>query len=270
MHHSLDTRLALAAALPIMGTAATAIAADPPAVDKPAVDKAFETLKTYDYGQDRNLLKPIDDIVVATHGDAAARKKLEKSLADALKGNVTRDAADYVCRTLRHRHGGVGPALVGLLAERDLSHMARYALQAIPAPEAAQALRDALATLNAELKVGVIGSLGVRRDAESVPALAALLRSAADIMVVCAAAHALGTIGTPMAGEALGLLLKQPPESAEQAATDSCLLCAEQLLADGHKAEAKQIYQALTGEKQPKLVRLAAARGLLNVAGKKD
>ncbi len=176
MHHPLDTRLALAAALPVMGGTAAALAADPPAVDKAAVDKAFDALKTYDYGQDRNLLKPIDDAVIATHGDAAARQDLEKRLADVLKGNVTRDAADYACRTLRVIGTAESvPALAGLLAERDLSHMARYALQAIPVPEAAKALRDALATLNAELKVGVIGSLGVRRDAESVPALAALL-----------------------------------------------------------------------------------------------
>ena len=48
-----------------------------PVLDKAAVEKAFEALKTYDLGQDRNLLKPIDDAVVATHGDAAARKDLE-------------------------------------------------------------------------------------------------------------------------------------------------------------------------------------------------
>ena len=39
-----------------------------------AVDKAFEALKTYDWGQDHDVLKPIDDAVVATHGNAAARR----------------------------------------------------------------------------------------------------------------------------------------------------------------------------------------------------
>ncbi len=56
--------------------------------------------------------------------------------------------------------------------------MARYALERIPAPEAAQAMRDALPQLSGKLKVGVIGSLGVRQDAASVPALAALLGDA--------------------------------------------------------------------------------------------
>ena len=54
----------------------------------------------YDWGQDRNVLKPIDDAVVASHEDAAARKDLEKRLADALKADAPRAAKDYVCRKL--------------------------------------------------------------------------------------------------------------------------------------------------------------------------
>ena len=47
------------------------------ATDSAAVDKALETLKTYDWGADRNALKPIDQAIIATHGDAVARKALE-------------------------------------------------------------------------------------------------------------------------------------------------------------------------------------------------
>jgi HEAT repeat protein len=241
-----------------------------PADARPALDQALETLKTYDYGQNHALLQPIDRAVVATHGDAAARKNLEKRLAEVLAGGAPRDAKDYVCRVLRTIGTAESvPALAGLLADRDLSHMARYALQVNPAPEAADALREAMDTLNGELKVGVIGSLGARRDAGSVEALTALLATA-DVQVVCGAAHALGTIGTPEAGRALRQLVQRPPEGAEQAAADSCLLCAERLAADGHPAEAKLIYKSLTGKKQPKLVRLAATRGLLGVAGAND
>ena len=94
--------------------------------------------------------------------------------------------------------------------------------------------------------------------------------AAADKTVVCAAAHALGTIGTPQAGQALRQFVQNPPEGAQSAATDSCLLCAERLLADGDKAEAKLTYRCLMGEKQPKLVRLAATHGLLNVVGNNE
>ena len=66
------------------------------------------------------------------------------------------------------------PALAGLLGDKDHSHMARYALERIPAPEAGQALREALARLSGNLKIGVISSLGLRRDAAAVSALGEL------------------------------------------------------------------------------------------------
>ena len=160
------------------------------------------------------------------------------------------------------------PALAGLLPDKDLSHMARYALERIPAPEAAQALRDALPKVSGALKIGVIGSLGARRDAASVPALAALLGDA-DKAVACAAACALGDIGTPEAAKALGEFAKKAPEGVKPAVADGCLACAERLLADGKKAEAVAVYKSLSGEDQPKHVRLAATRGLLAAAGKK-
>ena len=46
--------------------------------------------------------------------------------------------------------------------------MARYALEPIPDPSVDDALRDALGKLKGRLLVGVIGSLGVRRDAKAV------------------------------------------------------------------------------------------------------
>ena len=141
------------------------------------LDQAFEALKTYDWGTDRKALNPIDEAVVATQDDAAARKELETRLAAVLKTDVSRDAKDFVCRKLMVIGTAASvPALAALLPEKEHSHMARYALERIPAAEAAQALRDALPKLSGELKVGVIGSLGVRGDAASVPASGGLAR----------------------------------------------------------------------------------------------
>ena len=41
------------------------------------LEQAFEALKTYKWGIDPKGIKPIQDAVVATHGNAAARKELE-------------------------------------------------------------------------------------------------------------------------------------------------------------------------------------------------
>ena len=64
------------------------------------------------------------------------------------------------------------PTLAALLGDEKLSHMARYALEAIPDPSVDDALRDALGKLQGRPRLGVIGSLGVRRDAKAVDALA--------------------------------------------------------------------------------------------------
>jgi len=56
------------------------------------LDQAFEALKTYDWGQDPKVLRPIDEAVVASYGDDAARQDLEQRLAEALKTDLTYDA----------------------------------------------------------------------------------------------------------------------------------------------------------------------------------
>lgn len=233
------------------------------------LDEAFDALKTYDWGVDPKVLKPIDDAVIATRDDEVARKELESRLAAVLAAGAPRDSKDYVCRKLMV----IGTAasvqsLAALLPEADHSHMARYALERIPAAEAAQALRDALPKLDGELKVGVIGSLGVRQDVASVPALAALV-DAADAAVARSAALALGAIGA--AESARALRAAKPADAEVQAAVrDSALTCAERLVAAGDKAEALAIYKSFLGDDQPKHVRLAATRGMLACAGKKE
>ena len=65
-----------------------------------ATDKAMEALKKYEWGSDRAALQPIEAAIVATKADAAARKALETSLAEVLKGDAPQAAKDFVCRQL--------------------------------------------------------------------------------------------------------------------------------------------------------------------------
>jgi hypothetical protein len=242
-------------------------------VNPAAVDKAFDALKTYDWGTDYNKVKAIDDAAFATEGDAAARKALETRLAAVLGTGASRAAKDFVCRALMLIGTAESvPSLAALLPDPDLSHMARYALERIPAPEAAAALRDALPKVAGPLKVGVIASLGARRDAASVPVLGIAFDEArsGDPAVVCAIAAALGNIGTPEAANALGGMGKEASASWLPARDDGLLAAAEHMLADGRKAEAIALYKSLSGEDHPKQVRLAATRGLLAAAEKKD
>ena len=57
-----------------------------------------------------------------------------------------------------------------------------------------------------------------------------------------------------------------PRTGDKQAVIDGLLNCAESLLRHGKQDEAKAIYQSLASEGQPRLVRLAATRGLLACA----
>jgi HEAT repeat protein len=230
------------------------------------LDQALEALKTYDWGTDRAVLNPIEDAIIQTAKDPAARKALEAKLAAVLKTEVSHDAKDWLCRKLLI----VGtadsvPNLASLLADEKLSHMGRYALEGIPGPEAAQALRDALPKVSAKLKVGIISSLGARKDAAAVAVLGPLLNDS-DAAVARAAALALGQLRTAEAAQALASA-KPSDAGAKSAATDAKLACAEGLLAAGKKAEALLLYKSLAGDDQAKHVKLAATRGMLACAG---
>ena len=137
----------------------------------------------------------------------------------------------------------------------------------------ARAVAKAVESINAmatpvkgKRKVGVVNSLGVRRDAESTGALAALLKDG-DKGVAGAAAAALGSIGTPDAAKALAAF--EAPKELALAVCDAQLTCAERLLADGKKADALKIYKSLSKPDLPKHVRVAGMRGMLAAAGKK-
>ncbi len=229
--------------------------------------QAFDALKQFDFGTPLAEVSAIEDAVVAAHGDAAVRADLEQRLIAALKGDLSRDAKDYVCRKLAQVGSAAAvPALAGLLASEANAHLARHALERIPGPEAAAALRDALPKLSPTLKIGAISSLGARREASAVTVLKGFATDA-DASVARAATLALGTIGGHAAVRALQDTL-QAGKGSQTALVDSLLSCAESLLAEQKSAEALAIYKLLSGDQQPRLVRLAATRGVLACASK--
>lgn len=222
--------------------------------------KAFDALKTYDWGVDPKVLKPIDEAIVATHADAAARKDLETRLIAILKTEVPRAAKDAVCRALKTIGTAAAvPALAAMLPDEKLSHMARYALERITGPEAAQAMHEALPKVAAKLKVGIISSLGVRGEASAVALLQALLADS-DPAVAAAAAHALGAIGSLDATKALGSA--KATAATKAAIADASMAGAEQLLAAGNKQAAKDTYEKLLASTPTKPVKHAATRGM--------
>lgn len=83
--------------------------------------------------------------------------------------------------------------LAALLGDAQLSHYARFALEPNPDPSAGDALRAALGKVSGKLRVGVINSIGVRRDVKALDTLAALLRDQ-DTEIAQAASAAIARI----------------------------------------------------------------------------
>jgi HEAT repeat protein len=220
--------------------------------DAAALDAAFEALKTYDQGSSRGALMPIDEAVMASLDDKAVQKELEQRLASALQHGGSAVAREYLCSKLTLIGSKVCvPALAAQLAT----------------PEYGTALRDHLARTEGVPKIGVIHSLGARRDAESVRALTALLKHG-DTGVVGAATAALGDIATTNAAKALREFQPKAPEELRLRVGDAILTCAERLLEAGKRAEAQTLYQLLATVSQPKHIQHATARGLELASGK--
>ncbi len=157
------------------------------------------------------------------------------------------------------------PVLAGLLLDEQLAHMARYALEPMPYPEAGAALREALGKTSGLLKVGVISSLATRNDAEAVPALVALVPDS-DEQVAQAAAKALGDIATPDAAAGLVAALGNAATSPATRVVicDALLGCAETYAAAGKKNEAVGIYDRLREVSDaPPFIVTAAMRGAI-------
>jgi HEAT repeat protein len=154
------------------------------------------------------------------------------------------------------------PALASLLSNEHLSTYARYGLEPIADPSADDALRAGLTKLKGNLLIGVINTIGKRRDAAASPVLAKMVYGA-DADVARAAASALGNIGGVSSMKLLQAALTKTDGMTRMAVADAALVCAERLLAGGNRDQALALYASLSAADIPKPVRLAAMSGII-------
>lgn len=153
-------------------------------------------------------------------------------------------------------------ALAALLADPRLSAYARYGLEPIADESATEALRGALPRLSGTLLIGVVNSLGKRRDAKAGPAFLKMM-SGPDVDLALAATAALGSIGDAFAAKELRAAAPKSAGKLRLAIADASLVCAERLLADGKREEALDLYAALSTPDTPKPMRLAAMNAII-------
>lgn len=154
------------------------------------------------------------------------------------------------------------PALAALLADEKLGNYARSGLERIPDPSADDALRDALGKLRGNLLVGVVNSIGVRRDPKAVGALIELARDRSKGAATAALA-ALGRIATAEAIDELRKALTTGPAELRPATAEGCLLAAEGLAAQGKRDAAVALFDAVRAAEVPQAYRLAATHGAI-------
>jgi HEAT repeat protein len=201
----------------------------------------------------------MSSIVSAAGDDAESIGKLIAILkSDAPVFEKTR-----ACEQLGRRGAGDAvPALAQLLGDEKLGAYARDALEKMTDPSAGDALRESLGVLKGKLLIGAVNSIGVRRDARAVEALAKL---AADSVSGAApeALLALGRIATPEALEVLRRTLASGPAELRPAAAEGCVLGAERLAAQGARDGSLALYDAVRRAEVPAALRLTATRGAI-------
>ncbi len=186
----------------------------------------------------------------------------EAEMIGVLKSDAPKGEKAIVCKNLAVWGGKDAiPALVPLLKDEQLASWARIALEAIPDPTCDRALRDAAASdLKGRSLIGVINSIGVRRDAAATELLIAKTADT-DPEIARAAVAALGRIGGHKASNALVELLKHDNMELRSAAAYACNVCAETCMKGGNGDEAVSLYAAVAAADVPKQRIREAMRG---------
>jgi HEAT repeat protein len=237
---------------------------------KSDTDKLFEAVAAYEFGDDERPLIDVAELVRSSHKNPGQRREIEDRLVKLLETGSPA-CKRFVCRQLWM--GGSArcvPALARLLPDDEFSNDARYALERIADPSAAAALRNALGDCKGKALIGVVNSLGQRRDSSAAAMLVPLLADR-DQTVVTAAAWSLGRIGGTEAARALAAARAKSDGRLRRVLDDAYLLCADTLATSGKKLEAAKIYKQMASADQPQRIRIAALYGLLaSQPGKAD
>ena len=205
--------------------------------------------------------------VVATSARAAddikASSEKEQELLAILRSEAPGADKAIACKQLAiHGSDAAVPDLAKLLSDAQFASWARIALEAIPGSVVDEALRKATDSLDGNLLVGTINSIGVRRDANAVDILATRLQDK-DAEVASAAAVALGRIGNDAAAKSLRQSLASAPVNVRSAVAEGCVLCAERLHAAGKSADAVAIYDEVRKADVPKQRIIEGTRGAI-------
>jgi HEAT repeat protein len=205
-------------------------------------------------------------VACSSFGQSTAPKN-EKELIAVLRSDASDAEKGLACKNLSvYGSDECVPEVAKLLSNEKLSSWARITLEAIPGSAADDALRKAAESMQGRQLVGVLNSIGVRRDAKAVGHLVRRLADQ-DIEVASAAAVALGRIGNMDASKGLMAALAAGQGGVKPTVAEGLVLGAERSLAGGNAAEAIKIYDEVRKADVPRQRMLEATRGAILARG---
>lgn len=237
--------------------AAWALAAQPA-----ELEALLAKVAVYEHGQSRAALVDLAELVASSLSSPARIREIEQRFIKLLQSNATLAGKDFICRQLSVMGTEASvPALAEMLVAPETSDLARYALERIPGAAVDEALRNALPKASGKVRVGMINTLGRRRDPKAVAALGGLIQDP-DLVTAGAAAAALGQIGDQAASKALAGARRRTSGELRGQVLEAELECAGQLAARGDRKGALAIYKELYGAGETEMIRVAALTGL--------
>jgi HEAT repeat protein len=233
--------------------------------DHANIEQWLTSVRQYRFGDSRQDLIRAERWVMTHAADDAERRWAAQRLGEMVTDSeATTEGRRFACRMLwvvgdERQVAALGSAL----DDPAMTDIARYALKGINAPQVDEQLRQALTSTTGDIRVGVITTIGHRRDDASTPLLIDLLDD--DASTAAAAGRALGRIGTAAAADALRTARMKASGRLRNVLTHSLLDAAEHLIAAGQREQAASIYQALLEPAEPTRVKLAAMQGRVNL-----
>lgn len=231
------------------------------------LDDILKQLAAYDGGLNSEAFWNLHNYVLANKDASETRLACEEKLLAFLDSQAASVAKMAVCRQLRVIGGEKSvPVLEKMLAQKETSDMARYALEKIPGDAADKALLKALGNSKGDIVLGIISSLGKRKTQAAVPTLGVLILDPKKD-IASAAVFSLGRIGGKEASDVLSAALGKNKGELQAQIGSALLVCAEDFMAHKNADAASGIYDQLLGLKLPAVLRRAAMSGKIAAAG---
>lgn len=197
------------------------------------------------------------------------REAVEKELVLVVLGKGTAEQQNFALSMLARAGDGCAvPAIAAHLYRVETQEMARYALENISCPSAAEALLKALPiTVCPKFQAALIKTLGAKKYS---PAYREILKAtkSKDFEVSLTAIGALGRLADPQSLTPLFGIYMDSYGRSFWAAAEALLATADGLIEKGDPYRPRYIYMAFWQEMNPPWLRCAALRGYVKLDGK--